>query len=263
MKIPLRSRTYTSTDDKTLTAWHKRLRHVKIVLFDWDGTLNRDDLKHFAAKKDLIRKFSFDNSLGLTAGSLLRFDGVDPDVLNGSHARKVGWQYFRERFPQIGMIKRFFIYLYYEFTYSQNSTKYDFLYSGGAETLRQLHNKGYILGVATNKGSNIVKKQRTVSGFDGVFISILGSDSVLRMKPEPDMILKNLGIINRKMNADYKPRNILMVGDSVTSDVKAGLNAGCFTCLVHAPESGLKEVESNNLPHLNLKSINQLPEFLP
>jgi histidinol phosphatase-like enzyme len=58
MKESLRSREYTQINEETMKFWRQKLKEVKIILFDWDGTLNNDSLKQFVAKKDLIQKFN-------------------------------------------------------------------------------------------------------------------------------------------------------------------------------------------------------------
>ena len=154
------------------------------------------------------------------------------------------------------------MYLSYESLYSKNSNQYDFLIEGVTDLMKSLYEKGYYLGIATNKGSNIVRKQLRFAGLKHLFLSILGSDRVLKMKPHPEMILKNLGIINRKTHSKYTPHEVLMVGDGIKDDVLGGLRAGAYTCLVHAKKDALKESKKEDLPHLNLASILDLDKFL-
>lgn len=258
----IRSREYTPINEESIKLWREQLKDVKIILFDWDGTLNNDSLKQFVAKKDLIRKFRLDEKFGIDIHQLYHFIGVDPRKLKGGQAKKTGWYYIKERCPQINKIKCLLIYLYYEYTYFINSSVYDYLFKGSSDFLHELKNRGYYLGIATNKGSGSVKKQLIPAKITDVFDSIEGSGFKNQMKPSPKIILSNLGNINKKHKINLKPKNILMVGDSIYDDVQAGIRAGSWTCLVHAPKNALENTTFNKLPNLNLKSIFDLIQFL-
>ena len=95
---------------------------------------------------------------------------------------------------------------------------------GAPELLEALHGP-YRLYLASN-GSTLVQKGRLASAgigpyFDGVFLSEeLGCD-----KPQRGFFEACFARI-----PDFDPARALMVGDSLTSDIRGGLNAGLRTC---------------------------------
>lgn len=57
----------------------------------------------------------------------------------------------------------------------------------------------------------------------------------------------------------FDPRKALMVGDSLTSDILGGINAGMKTCWVCPPEvQGRPDI----VPDYRIESLSQLPELL-
>ncbi|MHA1301021.1 MAG: HAD family hydrolase [Candidatus Helarchaeota archaeon] len=248
----------------------KLLKNIKIILFDWDGTLHRDNLKHYVGMREIYFKCNLER-YGLKLREWYNFEGIDKHLLRGPMSRKAGWQYLKYRIRGINIFKRILIYLNYEILYNLSSLKYNFLIPGVIEMLRDLKGKGYLLGIATNKGAGIVKRQLKFLKIMKLFSSILGSNNVLRMKPHPEMIFKSLRVIRRKQRfkgfnkfkldlAQLQPKNILMVGDNPKDDVIAGLSAGAITCLVNY-KGDLSKLKRNQIPHIFLDSILQLKEI--
>jgi phosphoglycolate phosphatase-like HAD superfamily hydrolase len=242
--------------------------NIHILLFDWDGTLNNDDLKHLVACQEVIRKFKL-KRFGVTLSDLYHHKYVKSNALKGARARKTGWQYIKLRYrKQISPFLRIFIYIYYELALVFTSSQYDFVFKGYASILRDLKNKKYILSVTTNKGSNIVKKQIQVSNLNGLFSTIIGSNDVLRMKPHPEMMFKSVKIINRKFHTNYSMKNVLVVGDSLNDDVGAAHRAGAYSALLHTKfnpqNSNSKDIgkKSRIIPHLMCENLTFLYNYL-
>ena len=78
------------------------------------------------------------------------------------------------------------------------------------ETLRKLHQRGFVLGVASSHN---------------IFTSIVAGDDVEHVKPAPDMVWRAL----KEMNGEIE--EALVVGD-MTFDVDMAHNAGCKACAV-------------------------------
>ncbi len=89
-----------------------------------------------------------------------------------------------------------------------------------------LSQKGRYTLVAVTNGTKIAQdKKLRLSGLDKVFDAIFISEDVGVEKPKKeyfDYVFEKLGIKNKK--------EVLIIGDSLTSDMQGGLNAGIDTC---------------------------------
>ena len=89
-----------------------------------------------------------------------------------------------------------------------------------------LSQKGrYTLAAVTNGTKIAQDKKLRLSGLDKVFDAIFISEDVGVEKPKKeyfDYVFEKLGIKNKK--------EVLIIGDSLTSDMQGGLNAGIDTC---------------------------------
>ena len=97
---------------------------------------------------------------------------------------------------------------------------------GALEILEYLSNK-YILGVASNgpykQQVNRLTVAKMIRYFDYLFIS----EELGASKPSKEFIDKVFGRLN--VHDTYLPEEILIVGDSITSDIMTGINAGMKT----------------------------------
>lgn len=89
-----------------------------------------------------------------------------------------------------------------------------------------LSQKGkYILCAVTNGTKRAQDKKLHTSGLDKIFDKIFISENVGYEKPNIeyfDFVFKSLDITDKK--------EVLIIGDSLTSDIKGGINAGIDTC---------------------------------
>ncbi|WP_296648099.1 YjjG family noncanonical pyrimidine nucleotidase [Romboutsia sp. 13368] len=109
--------------------------------------------------------------------------------------------------------------LYIEFL-SQGS----FLYEETKELLDYL-SKNYKLAIITNGLSDVQHKRIRESEVSHYFDEIIISQEVKISKPDPRVFEYALNSLNH----DDKS-SVLMVGDSLTSDIKGGINASIDTC---------------------------------
>ena len=92
------------------------------------------------------------------------------------------------------------------------------------ETIKALSNS-YCQYAVTNGAKNVQTKKLAVSGIDGIFNGAFISDDVGYAKPSKEFfnfVLQNIP----KVSDD----EIMIVGDSLTSDIKGGNNMGFKTC---------------------------------
>lgn len=108
--------------------------------------------------------------------------------------------------------------------YEKNLSESHFFIDGAPRLLMTLSQK-YPLYIASN-GTTIVQKSRIASAgigryFKGIFLSQeLGAD-----KPQIEFFERATGQIE-----GYTPEESIILGDSITSDILGGINAGMHTC---------------------------------
>ncbi len=124
---------------------------------------------------------------------------------------------------------------------------------GAEEAVKELHKK-YKLYLASN-GTAVVQKGRMTSAnlyrfFERSFVS----EEIGHNKPSKAYFDAAFAQI-----PDFDPAKALMVGDSLTSDIKGGINAGIRTCWVnpnHVP--GHPEIRAD----FEIEALHQLPKLL-
>ena len=110
-------------------------------------------------------------------------------------------------------------------TYLSLISKQAFLYDGAMELCERLKSKGLKLYAVTN-GTQFVQQSRLkISGLDKIFIRTFVSEDVGYQKPAKEYFDFVFDSIEEKDKS-----RILIVGDSLTSDIKGGINAGIDTC---------------------------------
>lgn len=92
---------------------------------------------------------------------------------------------------------------------------------GAVELCRELKEKGYDLYIVTNGVANTQKKRLTKSGLIPLFTDIFVSETVGHQKPKKEYFDYVLSHIKEK-DID----KIILVGDSLTSDIKGAMNVG-------------------------------------
>ena len=89
-----------------------------------------------------------------------------------------------------------------------------------------LSQKGkYVLAAVTNGTKVAQEKKLKLSGLDDIFDAIFISENIGVEKPNNeyfDYVFEQLGVIDKK--------DVLLIGDSLTSDMKGGFGAGIDTC---------------------------------
>ncbi|WP_026575946.1 pyrophosphatase PpaX [Bacillus sp. UNC438CL73TsuS30] len=90
------------------------------------------------------------------------------------------------------------------------------------ETIGTLKEKGYKLGVVTTKRHDTSLKGLRLMKLEEYFDVVVAMDHVIKVKPDPEPILKALEQLNSQ------PEETIMVGDNF-HDILAGKNAGTKT----------------------------------
>jgi phosphoglycolate phosphatase len=129
------------------------------------------------------------------------------------------------------------------------------LFPGVADTLAELHRRGYRLAVCSNKLSTFTTQLVGALGVAAHFGAVLGPDDVGVAKPDPAMLLEAL----RRLEVSRE--EAVYVGD-MAIDVHAGRAAGLPVWLVLGGAAGLESAADAG-PDLVLAAFAELFDLLP
>lgn len=128
------------------------------------------------------------------------------------------------------------------------------LIDGAEDICRYLKERGYGLYVVTNGTSTTQYKRLALSGLDAYMDGIFVSEDAGSQKPQKEYFDYCFARIPQ---AD--PSRMLLVGDSLTSDIKGGINAGVSTCWYNP--AGFPEREDIR-PDRQIRRLEELKELL-
>ncbi len=109
-------------------------------------------------------------------------------------------------------------------SYMKHLSFASFLYDNSMDLIESLH-KNYRLSIITNGLTEVQDNRIRKSAIAKYFENIVISEEVKVSKPDPKIF--ELTLNNMKYTDKSK---ILMVGDSLTSDIQGGINFGIDTC---------------------------------
>ncbi|MCQ8212204.1 YjjG family noncanonical pyrimidine nucleotidase [Cetobacterium somerae] len=109
--------------------------------------------------------------------------------------------------------------------YMENLSNSSILFEDSLDLIKELHGK-FQLFIITNGLSKVQNGRIKNSIISKYFNDIIVSEEVGVSKPNPDIFK-----ITLEKNKIKDSDNILMIGDSLTSDIKGGINFGIDTCL--------------------------------
>lgn len=138
-------------------------------------------------------------------------------------------------------------------TYETNLSVSHYFLPGAQEAVGRLHQK-YRLFLASN-GTSVVQASRLKSAqlypyFEKVFVS----QEIGANKPDPVYFQRCFTQI-----PDFDPARAMMVGDSLTSDILGGINAGITTCWVNPGHSSSRP---DIRPDYEIEALHQLEGLL-
>ncbi len=95
-------------------------------------------------------------------------------------------------------------------------------FAGMDIVLQQLETRGVHWGVVSNKAGSLVALVMTKLGYDGRAAAVVGGDTLVKRKPDPDPVLHACAL------AGVVPTQCVYVGDD-PRDITAGRAAGLYT----------------------------------
>ena len=223
---------------------------IRVILWDVDNTL----LDFIAAERVSIGKCFSDFGLGTCTDEI----AADYSAINLRWWERLERGEYTKREILVGRFREF-IAKYggdpsraeaFDHAYESGLPETIVFFDGALEVLHAL--KGRVLQCAVTNGTKFVqvrKLERSELGeiFDHIFIS----EDVGYEKPDIRYFRHVLSVIG-----PYDPREIMIVGDSLTSDMPGGVNAGLVTCWFNP--RGTKRPDSLPIDH----EIRELKEVL-
>jgi len=226
---------------------------IRVILWDVDGTLLDFHSAEAAAIRALFQKFS----LGTCTDAML----ADYSTINAGFWRKLESGELSK--PQVltGRFETFFQ------KYGLDTGCVDAFNAAyqlalgdtvcfcpnALETLQAL--KGQVLQCAVTNGTALAQKKKlAVSGLDRIFDHIFISDEIGIDKPNMaffEAVWQKIGI--------FSPDEVLIVGDSLTSDIRGGNNAGIKTCWYNP--KGLPSPADLRIDY-NITDLSEVPRIL-
>lgn len=187
---------------------------VKLVMFDLDGTLldtapqiaEAANRMLVALGKPMLPQAQISTYIGEGVQNLIK------RCLTGSTQGEPDAALFAQAQP-----------LYQDF-YAANA-KQSVAFSGVAQALQALKQRGYRLACVTNKPEKFTLPLLQEAGLADFFEMVVSGDSLPKKKPDP------LPLLHICKTLDVLPAEAMMVGDSDT-DIAAAHAAGCFVVTV-------------------------------
>ncbi len=168
---------------------------MKAVIFDLDGTLVDSAPDIHATANALLRSMGYQP---MTLETIRSFIGNGVPVLVKRMMAEAGIPYTPERHAELTAT--------FERLYSEKPVAYTVLYPGVRDALEVLAQRGYAMGVCTNKVHAITLQVLEGLRIDGFFGSVIGGDSLPVHKPDP----APLHACIKELGAD----SVVFVGDS-------------------------------------------------
>ena len=124
----------------------------------------------------------------------------------------------------------------------------------GAEETVELLSKKYRLFLASNGTASVQKGRMTSANLYRFFEQVFVSEEIGHNKPAKEYFETAFAWI-----PGFDPRKALMVGDSLSSDIKGGNNAGIRTCWINpGHQSANPEIPAD----FEIEALARLPELL-
>ncbi|MBE6944083.1 MAG: noncanonical pyrimidine nucleotidase, YjjG family [Ruminococcaceae bacterium] len=124
----------------------------------------------------------------------------------------------------------------------------------GAEEAVKALAKKYKLYLASNGAGRVQESRIASAKLAPLFKDIFISEEMGANKPDKAYFDACFARIN-----DFNPQRAMIVGDSLSSDIRGGKNAGIYTCWVN-PKGKTAPPESK--PDFEIKSVTELEEIL-
>jgi pyrophosphatase PpaX len=209
------------------------MNKLNTILFDLDGTLidtNEIIIKSFEA----VFQEHFP-SISLSRNKILTFIGPTLYETFG--------HYTKDPFKMEAMVQSYRKY------YRENEFQFFKIYPGVIDTLKELKDQGYNLGIVTSKYKDAAWPSFTYYNLNEVFDVFIALDDIKAPKPNKEPVLKALKQFDNVQKA-------IMIGDN-KGDILAGKNAGIYSAGVSWSLKGSSHLMEES-PDFMLKDMNDI-----
>ena len=133
----------------------------------------------------------------------------------------------------------------------------DDLFPGTVELLESLYKK-HTLVLATNGITSVQRGRIAATNTEKYFKAIVISEEIGAAKPDPAFFQ------TASAKAGNPPKaKVLMIGDSLTSDIQGAINYGIDSCLLVPPHKEVPELRAGTpVPKYIVRNFDQLKEIL-
>lgn len=192
------------------------------LFFDADGTLFDYDLAEARALDSTFRDFN----LALSQSSTEAYRRINAQVWRDFEKGLISSEALRVRrfellFEAAGVQADL---LAFSARYLVNLSCASDLLPGAEETVRALHGR-YHLALITNGLKDVQRPRLVLSPLNGLFNVIAISEEIGAAKPDPLYFERVFALAGNPQ----KP-SVLVIGDSLSSDIQGGINYGLDTC---------------------------------
>lgn len=221
------------------------------LLFDVDGTL----LDFEKSKERALEEILTTNGIAYNKEVLAQFSTIEAKLWNSFERGELTKEYillnrFKKLFETIHVTKD---YEWFEVEYQELLGQYADMIEDAYEVCKELA-KDYNLHIITNGVTKTQKTRLEISGLTPFFKQVFISDEIGFAKPRIeffDYVIDHIKPIRKE--------EILIIGDTLTSDILGGINSGIDTCLIN-----LKKVrnDTNIHPNYEITRLNELYSLL-
>lgn len=215
----------------------------KVLLWDIDGTLLNFTKAEKTAIKNSFKKFNLGNINDEMINSYSKINNFYWKKLEENKCTKN--EVFVNRF--IDFFKLYNVPIDDRFSFIEFNDCYQFFLANTIEfnddslkIIKKLKDIGYKQYAITNGTKKVQERKLKLSGIQEILDGIFISDSIGYEKPD----INFFHYVLKKID-NYKKSEILIIGDSLSSDIKGANNIGIQSCWYN---------KNNELNNLNIKS---------
>ena len=221
---------------------------IRFVLLDLDDTILDFGYSEAVALQELLREYG----IVPTEALVMRYSEI-----NDSYWKRLETGELTRSEVQTGRFAQLFSEMGVEADAAAANVRYKDLIAGvcryveGAEKLlADLRAAGYEIYVVSNGSVNVQKGRMHLAGLDHFFDGVFLSEQIGAEKPSMEFFSHCFARI-----PNFDPSEAIIVGDSLTSDIKGGLNAGILTCWFNPRK---KSARADIAPDFEISALDQL-----